>query len=80
MCRIAPMPARSAPLLAELRRAVHALREPLGAFFINVELLEGTQLTPKGQSYLKAMHAEMEKARAALDEIAFILEHGHRKP
>jgi hypothetical protein len=67
----------SAPTLPEIKRLLHALREPLSTFAINVDLLEGTQLTAEGQSYLKAMHTDMKKARAALDEIAFIVENGH---
>lgn len=64
------------PDISEVRRLLHDLREPLGAFFIHVGLLEGTELTAEGHSYLKAMHTHMEKARAALDEIDFVLERG----
>ncbi len=62
------------PDISEVRHLLHDLRDPLGAFFIHVGLLEGTELTAEGQSYLKAMRVYMEKARAALDEIDFALE------
>jgi hypothetical protein len=69
-----------APNVTEIRRLLHALREPLSAFFVYVELLEGTPLTAEAQGYFKAMHAQMDKGRAALDELDFILENGHSSP
>jgi hypothetical protein len=64
--------------IPEIRHLLHTLREPLGAFAINIELLEGDQLTTAGQSYVKAMRGHMDRTRAALEEIAFILENGHK--
>jgi signal transduction histidine kinase len=65
------------PNTAEIRQLIHDLREPLGALAINLELLESEPQTTAAQSGIKAMQVNMERAIAALEEIAFVLENGH---
>jgi signal transduction histidine kinase len=70
-----------APLdAAELRRLLHELREPLGAFAIYVALLEGEEITTAAQAHLKAMHGNVERMTAALNAIDFALENGASRP
>jgi hypothetical protein len=68
----------------EVRRALHELREPIGAFALNIELL-GNLITDRddlrvaAESYLKAIRAELERARVAFEEMDFLLENGHAR-
>jgi hypothetical protein len=66
-------PLETLATVPEIRHLVHALREPLAAFIIQVELLEGEQLTAAGQESVKTMRGLMERAGAALEEITFVL-------
>jgi hypothetical protein len=64
----------------EIRRLLHALREPLGAFSIELELLDMQSMTTADQARLKRMRIEMDRAASALDEIDFVVDNGHSKP
>src|SRR5678815_3944823 len=67
------------PEAAEIRRLLHALREPLGAFSIGLELFDTEMMTTADQARLKRMRIEIERASAALADIDFVLENGHPK-
>jgi signal transduction histidine kinase len=67
---------------AELRRLLHDLREPLGAFSINVALLgklllEDKELKVAADRYLQSIRAQLQRARTALDDMDFVLDTGH---
>ena len=66
------------PKADEIRRLLHDLREPVGAFAINVALLDGEALNEAARQKMNAMLSNVErmsKALAALTK-AFGLEAG----
>jgi hypothetical protein len=68
------------PDIAEIRRLLHALREPLGAFVIHLELLDREELSVAGRSELKTMRANMERATKVFEDLDFVMENGHAEP
>jgi signal transduction histidine kinase len=64
---------------AELRRLLHQLRQPLAAFAIRIELLEGEPQTPAAQQQIKAIRASIHRAAAVFEEIDFVLQNGHTR-
>jgi hypothetical protein len=70
------------PRADEIRRLLHALREPVGAFAINVALLDDEALEPAARQRLNAMISNVERMTNALAAItkAFRLEVGDSTP
>ena len=64
----------------QIRRLLHAAREPIGSFSVYIGLLERERLTPGAQAYLKAIRANMKRAADAFEEIDFWLENGYPRP
>jgi hypothetical protein len=70
------------PRADEIRRLLHALREPVGAFAINVALLDDEALNEAARQNVNAMLSNvqhMTKALAAITK-AFRLEVGDATP
>ena len=65
---------------AEIRRMLHALREPLAAFAIHLELIEREPSTVAAQASIKSMNASLDHVIVVFGEVDFFLENGHRKP
>ena len=65
---------------AQIRRLIHAFREPIGSFSIYLDLLERERQTAGAQAYLKAMRASMKRAVDVFDEIDFWLDNGYPRP
>jgi hypothetical protein len=76
-CRIAGV---TAPESDEIRRLLHVLREPLGAFSIELGLFDTQSMTTADQTRVKRMRVEMERATKALTEIDFVMQNGHASP
>ena len=70
------------PSKDEILRLLHALREPMGAFFIHLALLDDEPLSENGRERLDAMFGNVERMAAALGEITarFGLEVGEATP
>ena len=70
------------PKIDEIRRLLHALREPVSAFSIYLSLLDNGDLGASRRPHLDAMHANVEHMSKALAEItsAFGLEVGGSTP
>jgi hypothetical protein len=64
----------------EIRRELHALREPLGTLSLQIELFEAESLSTKGQAGVKSMRVSIERAKAVFDDLDFLLENGHPRP
>lgn len=58
----------------ELRRLLHELREPLGAFAVYVELLDAEEMSTAAKANLKAMHGNLERMTEALNAIDSAME------
>lgn len=59
--------------IADLRRQVHALREPLGSLVIRLALLDDEIHTDAGQQHIDSMLASVQRMVAALAEITATL-------
>jgi len=70
----------TAPESDEIRRLLHVLREPLGAFSIELGLLDTESMTTADQARVKRMRVEMERASKALTAIDFVVQNGHASP
>ena len=70
------------PKADEIRRLLHALREPVGAFAINVALLDDEALNEAERQKINAMLSNVERMTKALAAItkAFGLEVGDSTP
>jgi hypothetical protein len=70
------------PKADEIRRLLHALREPVGAFAINVALLDDQALNEAERQKMNAMISNIERMTNALAAItkAFGLEVGDSTP
>jgi hypothetical protein len=70
------------PKADEIRRLLHALREPVGAFAINVALLDDEALNEAARQRMNAMLSNVERMAKALAAItqAFGLEVGDSTP
>jgi hypothetical protein len=64
----------------QIRRLLHAFREPIGSFSVYIGLLERERLTPGAQAYVKAMRAGMKRAVDTFEEIDFWLQNGYPPP
>ena len=70
------------PKADEIRRLLHALREPVGAFAINVALLDDEALNEAARQRMNAMLSNVERMAKALAAItkAFGLDVGDSTP
>ena len=65
---------------AQIRRLIHAMREPFGSLSIYLGLLERERQPTSAQDYLKAMRASMKRAVDVFEEIDFWLDNGYPRP
>jgi hypothetical protein len=72
----------SAPTTDELRRLMHALREPVGALVINLSLLDNEDLSVEGQKRLDATLGNVQRMVEAIAALTgrFGLEGGSATP
>lgn len=72
----------SAPTTDEIRRLMHALREPVGALVINLSLLDNEGLTPAARERLDAALGNVQRMVEAIATITarFGLECGSSTP
>ena len=77
-----PLAPPNPPRTDEIRRLVHALREPVGAFVIHVSMIEDEQLTDDVREHVQAMLSNVERMVGALADITsrFGLELGDTTP
>ena len=70
------------PKADEIRRLLHALREPVGAFAINVALLDDETLNEAAREKMNVMLSNVERMTKAMAAItkAFGLEAGDSTP
>ena len=61
----------------EIRRLLHAAREPVGSFSVYIGLLERERLPHVAQAYVQAIRANMKRAADAFEEIDFWLDNGY---
>lgn len=64
----------------QIRRLLHALREPFSSFSVYVGLLERERLTPRAQAHLEALRASMKRAVDGFEEIDFWMDNGYPRP
>jgi len=72
----------SAPTTDELRRLMHALREPIGALVINLSLLDNEDLSASGRERLEATLGNVHRMVEAIADLtaSFGLECGSSTP
>jgi len=70
------------PRTDEIRRLVHALREPIGAFVIHASLIEDDDLNDEAREHVRALLSNVERMVGALAAITsrFGLELGDSTP
>ena len=59
----------SLPRTDEIRRLVHALREPVGAFVIHVSMIEDERLSDDAREHVAAMLSSVERMVGALADL-----------
>jgi hypothetical protein len=79
---LAALAPSSLPRTDEIRRLVHALREPVGAFVIHVSMIEDERLSDDVREHVAAMLSSVERMVGALADITsrFGLELGDATP
>ena len=72
----------SSPQPNEIRKLMHALREPVGAFVIRIALLDDEKLSDDARDHINAMLVSVQKMMRALTEMTarFGLDAGETTP
>jgi hypothetical protein len=65
---------------AQIRRLIHAIREPFGSLSIYLGMLEREKQTASARAYVRAMRASVKRAVDVFEEIDFWLDNGYPRP